>query len=57
MKKTYNKLSTDVLIIETEGSFMECSVRVDAEYEIESMHTYDGFDGSNKSEWKIGFED
>lgn len=59
MKKTYDKLSTDLLIIENEGSFMSCSVRVNSRIVVHEYDTFEfaGTDGYKTEEWTLGFDE
>lgn len=61
MKKTYSKMTTDLLLIENEGSFMQCSVRVKHQVFIEDYQIYDGFSGANATtdgkDWNVTFDD
>ena len=46
MKRTYCRLSSELLWLDTEAGFMACSVRVDADFTVEEYQEYT-FDGGS----------
>lgn len=62
MNKSYSKPSTTLQSMKLEGTFMNCSVKVAVQYELEDYYDFtfktfeDGVQGTS-SEWKIGFDD
>ncbi len=60
MKKTYNKLTSDLLLVETEEGFMGCSVwsrNVQVHSYVDNTDWIDaeGNSVTDVSEWGIGF--
>lgn len=48
MKRTYSRLSSELLRFDTEAGFMQCSVRVEAEFTVEEYQEFT-FDGGSKT--------
>ena len=57
MKRTYSRLSSEILRFDTEVGFMSCSVRVATGYEVEEYHDFyfEGSDGTLYKEHEITF--
>lgn len=55
MKRTYNKLSSELLWLDTEAGFMQCSIPVDKSVTVENYHEAEGFE--KDTPFEIGFDD
>jgi len=56
MKRTYVKLSSELLLLNSEEGFMTCSVRMNEEVSVEDWHDFFGTDETPGFR-EIGFDD